>query len=643
MIIMSHGHDHGHHHEYHHEHDGCDEAMERKKIIIKLISAAVIFIAALIVEHFSGKTVSAPIYLAAYLIAGFDVIKEAFENIRHGEVFGEEFLMAVASIGAVLIGQFAEAAAVMILYCLGEFLQDLAVDRSRESISKLMDIRPDHANLIDNDGTERTVDPAEVRPGDIIAVKPGERIPLDGEVTEGNTMLDTAALTGESVPKSIHPGDQVLSGCINSTGLIRVKVTKEYGDSTASRILELVEHASERKSKSEDFISKFAHVYTPVVCIAALMLAVIPSLVFGEPIKWIERALTFLVISCPCALVISVPLTFFAGIGTASREGILVKGSNYLEALADVKTAVFDKTGTLTEGVFEVQKCIMAAGSKMTQDELTELAAYAESSSSHPIAQSVMRSYGKEIDRTQINEVKETAGYGVTAGVRGHVVKAGNAGLLEKAEIVFESCSENGTVVYVAVDGRYEGCMVVSDRIKDDAVQAVSGLKKCGIRKTVMLTGDNSRAASYAAEQTGVDEVYSGLLPADKVEIVEKLIAENGEKEKLIFAGDGVNDAPVLARADIGAAMGAMGSDAAIEAADVVIMDDKPSRLVTAVKLARRTRRIAAQNTAFAIIIKILILILGAFGLAGMWAAVFADVGVALLCVLSSLRNMKRI
>lgn len=616
---------------------------ENKKTIIKLIAAAVVFIAAVIVGHMAGRTVSIPVYVAAYLIVGFDVLKEAFENIREGDVFGEEFLMAIASLGALLIGEFAEAVAVMWLYCLGEFLQDLAVDNSRESISALMDIRPDYATVTDADGNEQKVEPEAVGIGDLITVKPGEKIPLDGNVAEGDSMIDTSALTGEPVPRSVHPGDPVMSGCINSTGLIKIEVTKEYGESTASRILELVENASERKSKSENFISGFAHVYTPVVCIAAIILAVVPSLIFGNPLQWIGRALTFLVVSCPCALVISVPLSFFAGIGTASRAGILVKGSNYLEALAETGIAVFDKTGTLTEGVFEVTDSITSPDSGISSDEMLEYAACAESNSSHPAAVSIVKAYGKTVEKTRITEMTELAGCGVYAVVDGRHIYAGNAAGLEDMGIRYEKYSEPGTVVYIAIDGKYAGCFIISDKIKEDSAAAVSGLKSCGVRKTVMLTGDNAAVAASVAEKTGIDEFHAELLPADKVSEVEKLIGGKGEKEKLVFAGDGVNDAPVLARADIGVAMGALGSDAAIEAADVVIMDDKPSKLVTAVKLGKRTISIARQNIIFAIAVKVIVLILSAAGLATMWMAVFADVGVALLCVLSSLRNIREI
>ncbi|MDO4939535.1 MAG: heavy metal translocating P-type ATPase [Lachnospiraceae bacterium] len=632
---------HEHGHGCGHDHSCGDEARERKNIIIRLILAAVVFIAALIVEHTAGHTIAIPVYIASYLTVGFGVLKEAFESIREGDVFGEEFLMAIASLGALIIGQYAEAVAVMWLYCLGEFLQDLAVDKSRESIGELMDLRPDYANLIKEDGTEEKVDPDTVRVKDVIVIKPGEKVPLDGTVAEGESMLDTSSLTGEAVPRSVRPGDDVLSGCINTTGLIKVEVTKEFGESTASRILELVENAGERKSKSENFISKFAHVYTPIVCVLALVLAIVPSLITGNWIQWIERALTFLVVSCPCALVISVPLSFFAGIGCASKEGILVKGSNYLEALADTGIAVFDKTGTLTEGIFEVRNIAVDEKAAVTGEEMLELAAYAESNSSHPIAVSIVNAYGKDIDKQKVKEVMEMAGTGVTATVKGRHVYAGNAGGLEEVGMAFSKCEEVGTVVYVAVDGKYAGYILISDRIKEDAAEAISGLKACGIRKTVMLTGDNTVVADAVGGELGIDEVHAGLLPEDKVSEVERLLGEKSEKEKLLFAGDGVNDAPVLARADIGVAMGAFGSDAAIEAADVVIMDDKQSRLITAVKLSKRTVSIAKQNIIFAIAVKVIVLILSACGYATMWAAVFADVGVALLCILSSLRNMK--
>lgn len=642
---------HEHHHEHNHEcgcgcshgHSCGDETQERKNTIIKLIAAAVLFIAALIVEHTIGREISIPVYIVSYLIIGFGVIKEAFESIKEGDVFGEEFLMMIASLGALIIGMFSEAVAVMWLYCFGELLQDLAVDKSRDSIEELMDLRPDYANLIKEDGTEEKTDPDTVKVGDFILVKPGEKIPLDGRLVQGDSQIDTSSLTGESVPASVHPGDYVMSGTINNTGLIKIEVTKEFDESTASKILELVENASERKSKSENFISKFAHIYTPVVCILAITLAIVPSLITGNWIQWIERALTFLVVSCPCALVISVPLSFFAGIGYASKEGILVKGSSYLEALADAKIAVFDKTGTLTGGVFEVSEINAAENADTTPDEILELAAYAESNSNHPIAASIVKAYGKEIDSSKISSITETAGHGVSANVNGREVYVGNAGGLQEKGIQFEKCEKVGTVVYTAVDGKYAGYILISDRIKEDAREAVAELKKCGIRKTVMLTGDNKTVADSVADILGIDEVHSQLLPADKVNEVERLLKNKPEKEKLVFVGDGVNDAPVLARADIGVAMGALGSDAAIEAADIVIMDDKPSRLVTAVRISKRTVSIAGQNIAFAIAVKVIVLVLSALGLATMWAAVFADVGVALLCVLSSLRNLRPI
>ena len=639
-----HGHEHHHEHEHNHEH-GHEEGSGTVK---KLLISAVLFIAAIITQHFiktswSG-TVSMVLYIIAYLTVGFDVLKGAWENIRTGEVFGEEFLMAVASLGALIIGQYAEAVAVMFLYCLGEYLQDLAVDKSRDSIAELMDIRPDYANIENADGTETKADPDDVKVGDIILIKPGEKIPLDGDVIEGDSLIDTASLTGEPVPRSVHPGDSVISGCINVTGLIRVRVTKEFKESTASRILELVEHASERKSSSENFITKFARIYTPAVCIAALVIAILPPLILHQPFAdWIYRALTFLVVSCPCALVISVPLSFFAGIGAASGEGILVKGSNYLEALANTKTAVFDKTGTLTEGSFEVRKINLDPATSLQGQDLLELAAHAESNSSHPIALSIIRAYTGSIDRSRITQVEELAGHGIRAVVDGKEIHVCNGNGLAYAGIAYEPVEEPGTIVYVASDGHCIGSLVISDRIKADSEKAFKEIKACGVRKTVMLTGDSKSAATEIASKLGIDEVYSELLPADKVNVVEKLLTELSENEKLVFAGDGVNDAPVLARADIGIAMGALGSDAAIEAADVVFMDDKPSKLATAIKLARRTISIARQNIIFAIAVKVIVLILSAFGKTTMWAAVFADVGVALICIISSLRNMKKI
>ncbi len=588
------------------------------------------------------------LYMIPYLIIGHDILLKAAKGIKNHQVFDENFLMAVATVGAIALaiyedGEYTEAVAVMLFYQVGEWFQSYAVGKSRRNISELMDIRPDYAN-IETDGKLIQVDPDEVETGTIIIVQPGEKIPIDGIVVEGNSSLNTSALTGESVPRSVKDGDEVISGCINMNGLLKIRTTKEFGDSTASKILDLVENASSRKSRSENFISRFARVYTPAVCFSALALAVIPPVVrmafmglepaFGD---WIYRALTFLVISCPCALVISIPLSFFAGIGGASREGILVKGSNYLEALSKTKYMVFDKTGTLTEGVFEVTK-INSIG--ISDDKLIEFAALAESSSSHPISRSIGKAYGREIDRNRVTDVEEISGNGVTAKVDGVEVAAGNTKLMRRLGIAWEDTDAVGTIVHIAIGGKYAGYLVISDRVKPDAAEAIKSLKKSGITKTVMLTGDAKRVAEAVAEELGIDEYYAELLPADKVEKVEELINTKPENAMLAFAGDGINDAPVLSRADIGIAMGALGSDAAIEAADVVLMDDDPVKIAKAIRISRKCLRIVYQNITFAIGVKMVCLVLGALGIANMWLAIFADVGVMIIAVLNAIRAL---
>ncbi|HIU87811.1 MAG TPA: cadmium-translocating P-type ATPase, partial [Candidatus Avilachnospira avistercoris] len=588
------------------------------------------------------------LYMIPYLIVGYDILIKAVKGILNRQVFDECFLMAVATVGAIALGlmgegDYTEAIAVMLFYQIGEWFQSYAVGKSRRNISELMDIRPDYAN-IEKDGQLEKVDPDEVEIGSLIVVKPGEKVPIDGIVAEGSSTLDTAALTGESVPRGVGVGDEIISGCINMTGLLKIRTTKEFGESTVSKILDLVENASSRKSRSEAFISRFARVYTPAVCYSALALALIPPLVriifmgaapmWGD---WIYRALTFLVISCPCALVISIPLSFFAGIGGASKEGVLVKGSNYLETLADTKIVVFDKTGTLTKGVFEVTGI---HHSDMKDERLIELAALCESSSSHPIAKSIIKAYGREPERSRVTEVKELSGKGVTALVDGERVACGNDKLMEELKVDYAPCHDAGTIIHIAVDGKYEGHLVISDVLKDDAKAAVKRLKEIGIAKTVMLTGDAESAAASVAKELKVDEYHSELLPGDKVDIVEKLLSEKPEKAKLSFVGDGINDAPVLSRADVGIAMGAMGSDAAIEAADVVLMDDDPMKIVKAIRIAKKCMGIVHQNIVFAIGIKLLCLFLGAIGLANMWLAIFADVGVMVLAVLNAIRAL---
>lgn len=607
-----------------------------KKRLWRIIIAALVFIVALLINNIEWLQIA--MFVISYIIAGGDIVKRAVTNILRGKVFDENFLMSVATIGAFLIGEYPEGIAVMLFYQVGELFQSYAVDKSRRSIAEAMDIRPDYANVKKNDEVIK-VDPDEVQIGDIIVIKPGERVPLDGKVIEGNSMVDTSALTGESVPREVEVGHEILSGCININGVITAEVTKEYGESTVSKILDLVENASSKKSQSEQFITKFARYYTPIVVIIAVFLAIIPPLVIDGATfsDWIYRALTFLVVSCPCALVVSIPLSFFGGIGGASRKGILVKGSNYLEALAEAEIIVFDKTGTLTKGVFNVQEVHPEGVSK---EELLELTAYAESYSNHPISNSLKQAYGKEIDNGRISDVEEVSGHGVIATVDGKKVSAGNIKLMKKLNIPCYEGEVVGTVVHVGIDDKYAGYIVIADEAKEDSARAIMELKEAKIKQTVMLTGDTKNVASKVAKQLGLDKVYSELLPGDKVEKVEELLAQKSAKGKLAFVGDGINDAPVLARADIGIAMGGLGSDAAIEAADIVIMTDEPSKIATAIKVSKKTLRIAHQNTVFSIGIKIIVLILSAFGIATMWAAIFADVGVTIIAVLNAFRAL---
>lgn len=613
---------------------------KQKKMLVRIIISLVLVVV------FSQLPVEGylrfGLFMIPYLIIGYDILKKAFKGIRNKQVFDENFLMAVATIGAILLGDYTEGTAVMLFYQIGELFQSYAVGRSRRNISELMDIRPDYAN-VENNGELEQVDPDEVAIGTIIIVQPGEKVPIDGVITEGTSTLNTSALTGESLPRSAKVGDEVISGCINMTGLLKIRTTKEFGESTVSKILELVENSSSRKSKSENFISKFAKYYTPAVCYGALALALLPPivlLIMGKPAMWgdwIYRALTFLVISCPCALVISIPLSFFAGIGGASNQGVLVKGSNYLETLAQTKYVVFDKTGTMTQGVFEVSGI---HHNEMSDEKLLEYAALAECSSSHPISKSLQKAYGKPVDRNRVTDIEEISGNGVIAKVDGVSVAAGNAKLMKKLGIAYQECHHVGTVVHMAVDGRYAGHILISDIIKPHAKEAIAELKKAGISRTVMLTGDSKRVADQVAAELGIDEVYSELLPADKVTKVEELLDKKTAKEKLAFVGDGINDAPVLSRADIGIAMGALGSDAAIEAADIVLMDDDPLKISKAIKIARKCIRIVYENIYFAIGIKVLCLILGAIGIANMWMAIFADVGVMIIAVLNAIRAL---
>ena len=612
---------------------------KQKKMLIRIIIAAVLIVAFSLLP--AEGYLRFGLFMIPYLVIGYDILKKAFKGILNKQVFDENFLMAVATVGAILLGDYSEGVAVMLFYQIGELFQSYAVGKSRRNISELMDIRPDYAN-IEKDGTLEQVDPDEVEIGTIIVVQPGEKVPIDGVITEGTSTLNTSALTGESLPRDAKAGDEVISGCINMTGLLKIRTTKEFGESTVSKILELVENSSSRKSRSENFISKFAKYYTPAVCYGALALAFIPPivlLIMGKPAMWgdwIYRALTFLVISCPCALVISIPLSFFAGIGGASNQGILVKGSNYLETLAQTKYVVFDKTGTMTQGVFEVSGI---HHNEMPDEKLLEYAALAECSSSHPISKSLQKAYGKPIDRNRVTDIEEISGNGVIAKVDGISVAAGNTKLMNRLGIAYQDCHHVGTVVHMAIDGKYAGHILISDIIKPHAKEAIAELKKAGISKTVMLTGDSKRVADQVAGELGIQEVYSELLPADKVSRVEELLNQKSEKDKLAFVGDGINDAPVLSRADIGIAMGALGSDAAIEAADIVLMDDDPLKISKAIKIARKCIRIVYENIYFAIGIKILCLILGALGIANMWMAIFADVGVMIIAVLNAIRT----
>lgn len=621
---------------------------KQKKMLTRIIIAAVMVIGL--------NMISLPeiprflLYLAAYLVIGYDILRKAGRGILNGRVFDENFLMAIATVGAFALavytgsGDYNEAVAVMLFYQIGELFQSYAVGKSRRNISALMDIRPDYAN-VERDGKLEQVDPDEVEIGSVIVVQPGEKVPLDGIVLEGTSSLNTSALTGESLPRDVKQGDEIISGCINMTGVLKIRTTKEFGESTVSKILELVENSSSRKSKSEDFISKFARIYTPAVCYGALALAILPPVVqmlfFGNAPTWgtwIYRALTFLVISCPCALVISIPLSFFAGIGGASKEGVLIKGSNYMETMSKTKYVVFDKTGTLTQGVFEVEA---VHHNEMDEKELLEYAALAECASSHPISKSIQKAYGKETDRNRVKDIREISGHGILAKVDGREVAAGNVKLMKKLGVEYKECHSVGTIIHMAVDGKYEGHIVIADIIKPKAKEAIARLKKAGVQKTIMLTGDAKAVAEQVAQSLGIDEVYSELLPGDKVTKVEEILAKKAEQEKLAFVGDGINDAPVLTRADIGIAMGAMGSDAAIEAADVVLMDDDPMKISKAIKISRKCLGIVYQNIIFALVIKFGCLALGAVGIANMWFAIFADVGVMVLAVLNAIRALR--
>ena len=620
---------------------------KQKKVFTRIIVAAVLMVVLSLLPI--DGWLKFVLFMIPYLVIGHDILLKAWKGILNRQVFDENFLMAVATIGAILLGDYKEGVAVMLFYQIGELFQSYAVGKSRRNISELMDIRPDYANIEKEDGTLEQVDPDEVEIGSVIVVQPGEKVPIDGVIEEGRTSLNTSALTGESLPREAGVGDEVISGCINMSGVLKIRTTKEFGESTVSKILDMVENASSKKSRSENFISKFAKYYTPAVCYGALALAILPPLVrllflgmtpeWGD---WVMRALTFLVISCPCALVISIPLSFFAGIGGASNAGVLVKGSNYLETLSETKYVVFDKTGTMTQGVFEVSG---VHHSSMDTEKLLEYAALAECHSSHPISKSLKKAYGKPLDPSRVTDVEEISGNGVTAKVDGVRVAAGNSKLMEKLGVDCMECHSVGTVVHMAVDGKYAGHILISDQIKPHAKEAIAALKKCGVKKTIMLTGDRREAARQVAEELGIDEVHSELLPGDKVAQVEKLLDEKGEKEKLAFVGDGINDAPVLSRADIGIAMGALGSDAAIEAADIVLMDDDPLKISKAIRISRKCLRIVYENIYFAIGVKVVCLILGALGIANMWAAIFADVGVMVIAVLNAIRalNVKKL
>ena len=634
-----HGHEHHYDHEHHHGHDhehGHGEEGERKTMLIRIGVSAALLLIGLLAPMAQGLKIA--LFILSWLAVGYSVAIEAVKSILHGEALDEMFLMTVASVGAFCLGDYAEGVAVMLLYQIGEFFQDYAVDQSRDSIAELMDIRPDSAN-VERDGRMETILPNYVQVGEVIVVKPGEKVPLDGEIIEGHSALNTVALTGESVPREVKPGDQALSGCVNTQGLLRVRVTHAYEDSTVARILELVEHAGENKSQADRFITRFARVYTPVVVGLAVLAALVPPLLFGgDWNEWITSALTFLVISCPCALVISVPLTFFSGIGGASRRGILVKGAGYLETLAQTDIAVFDKTGTLTQGKFAVAEIHAVNGD---EQKLLALAAAAEAFSTHPIAQSLIEALGTEPDKEVISQVEEISGHGVRARVNGVRVAVGNDKMMLLEGVRYEKAQASGTVVHAAADGKYMGYIVISDEIKPGVKEAVQALRGLGVKKTVMLTGDRERTAEAVGREVGMDEIYADLLPDGKMEKVEDLLREKGEKGALVFVGDGINDAPVLARADIGVAMGALGSDAAIEAADVVLMDDDPRKLPTAIRIARKTRVIVRQNVVFSLAVKILVMLLGVLHLAPLWAAVFADVGVCFIAILNAMRAMK--
>lgn len=615
---------------------------KQKRVLVRIIISALcmVIFSLLPVKDYAEFS----IFMIPYLIIGYDILIKAGKGILNRQVFDENFLMAVATIGAILLGEYKEGVSVMLFYQIGELFQSYAVGKSRRNISELMDIRPDYANIEKEDGTLEKVDPDDVEVGSIIVVKPGEKIPIDGRILDGRASLNTSALTGESLPRQVKEGDEVISGCINMNGVLRIETSKKFGESTVSKILDLVENSSSRKSKPENFISKFAKYYTPIVCYAAVLLALLPPLasilflhISPNWSEWITRALTFLVISCPCALVISIPLSFFAGIGSASNAGVLVKGSNYLEALSRTKYVVFDKTGTMTKGIFEVTDIHAVA---MEPEKLLEYAALAESYSIHPISLSLQKAYGRDIDKNRVSNVKEISGNGVTASVDGMTVAAGNAKMMKQAGIIPDTCDDIGTVVHVAIDGNYAGYILISDIIKPTAKETIEKLKQSGVKKTVMLTGDIANVANAVARELGVDEVYSELLPADKVEQVERLLSEKNNRELLAFVGDGINDAPVLSRADIGIAMGALGSDAAIESADVVLMDDNPAKIVTAIRISRKCLRIVYENIYFAIGIKILCLILGALGIANMWIAIFADVGIMVIAVLNAIRAL---
>ena len=608
------------------------------KKVTKIILALILFIIALVL-NFNNELVNNIIYIIAYIIVGFEIVKKAIKNIIRGKLFDENFLMTIATLGAFGIGEFPEAVAVMLFYQIGESFQDYAVDKSRKSITSLINIRPDYAN-VERNGKLLKVNPDDVKIGEIVVIKPGEKIPLDGNIIEGRSSIDIKALTGESLPKDVVEGEDVLSGCINLNSVIKVKVTKEYGESTVSKILDLVENASSKKSKSENFITKFAQYYTPIVVIVAVFLVVLPTLIIKDAVfsDWLYRALSFLVVSCPCALVISIPLSFFGGIGGASKMGVLIKGSNYLEAIANAEIVVFDKTGTLTEGVFEVQK-VNAIG--ISEEELLKITAYSEHYSNHPIAASIKKAYNKEIDEKQIIKTQELSGLGIAAKIGKQDVLVGNEKLMDEKQIKFTKCNDIGTTLYVAIDKKYVGCIVIADKIKDDAIKTIKELKKNNIKKIAMLTGDKKEVGEYVAGMLGIEKVYTELLPDGKVEKVEELMQEKSEKGKLVFVGDGINDAPVLAVSDIGIAMGGLGSDAAIEVADVVFMTDEPSKIVDTIYLSKKTMRIVKENIIFAIMVKMLVLVLSALGISTMWEAVFADVGVSVIAIINALRVLR--